>query len=527
MRKIYINVLLYALIIFSLYSAVLIGMSWDEGGTVTIAKSRLKFLFSFGLSDYVPLPFSHYFPGTYPVVAMFITQLFNKSYEIEILHIINSCVGISTIFGISKISRELFNKNVGYIVFLISFFNPVFFGHMAMNERDLVIAFCNVWTTYALIKYFKYHHIKEKKTKFLIVLGMLLGLGSSCRVAFFVTLLPIFIFLIIDSFFQRKICKKKILIKTFIKDIFIASLIAYFVLIVFWPEVYPNILVLPFSFFYETLHIPIGVPNGLINGIFYSTSNPPKDYILVLLFYKLPEYFILSYILLLIILIKNSSFFIKKFNNFYYKITLIFLIIIFPNFLLFISPYPVYDNLRLFLFLIPYLSIVPGIVIFYLMENLRFKLNKALSAVMSILFIYCVFNFFSLTPYQYTYLNFFNGKFSESYKKFEADYWVTSTKELLKKTNFKKEGQIKLALCGMSKGVAKYYLKKFNLRNVKIVSNSDYYDYIMMTNRVYMNFNNNSDTEKLKICYDQFPGKTISSVKRKGLTISLIRSNII
>ena len=57
----------------------------------------------------------------------------------------------------------------------------------------------------------------------------------------------------------------------------------------------------------------------------------------------------------------------------------------------------------------------------------------------------------------------------------------------------------------MSKGVAKYYLKKFNLRNVKIVSNSDYYDYIMMTNRVYMNFNNNSDTEKLKICYIHNP----------------------
>ena len=56
------------------------------------------------------------------MIAIFITQLFTKSYEIEVLHILNSFVGISAIFGISKIARELFNKKVGYIVFLISFF---------------------------------------------------------------------------------------------------------------------------------------------------------------------------------------------------------------------------------------------------------------------------------------------------------------------------------------------------------------------------------------------------------------------
>lgn len=522
MKKIYINVILYSLILFSIFSAILIGIGWDEGAIVVIAKLRLKYLFSLGMLDYNPLPFSHYYPGTYPVIAIFITQLFHKSYEIEILHILNSFVGISAIFGISKIARELFNKKVGYIVFLISFFNPVFFGHMAINERDILIAFCNIWMSYTLIKYFKYHYIKEKRNKYVVTLGILFGLGISCRLAFFVTLLPIFIFLTIDSIYQRKICKGQLLIKKFLKNILISVLIAYFVLIIFWPEVYPNILVLPFSFFYETFDFSFGVRQGLINGVFFDTFHPPLNYIFVLLSYKLPEYFILSYFLFFLILIKDSFFLKKTISHFYYKIILIVLIIIFPNFLLLISPYPIYDNLRLFLYLIPYLSIIPAIVIFYLLENFRLKLNKIIFVSVSILFIYCIYNFFSLTPYQYTYLNIFSGKFSESYKKFESDYWATSMGELLKKTNFKKKNHIKLALCGMGKGHVKFVLKKNNFRNITIVSLNDNYDYIMMTNRVYA-----LNDKNFKVCYDQFPGKTISSVERKGLTLSLIRSNII
>ena len=47
------------------------------------------------------------------------------------------------------------------------------------------------------------------------------------------------------------------------------------------------------------------------------------------------------------------------------------------------------------------------------------------------LFVYYLFIFFSLTPYQYTYLNILNGDFSKAHKKFENDYWAVSIKELV------------------------------------------------------------------------------------------------
>ena len=48
------------------------------------------------------------------------------------------------------------------------------------------------------------------------------------------------------------------------------------------------------------------------------------------------------------------------------------LIIIFPLFLAFIFALKIHDGLRYFLFLIPYLSIIPGLTIFYLFKNSKF-----------------------------------------------------------------------------------------------------------------------------------------------------------
>ena len=53
---------------------------------------------------------------------------------------INVIISFGAIIGIGKLSRELFNKQVGRIVFLISYFYPVFFGHMLFNNKDTILA---------------------------------------------------------------------------------------------------------------------------------------------------------------------------------------------------------------------------------------------------------------------------------------------------------------------------------------------------------------------------------------------------
>ena len=119
--------------------------------------------------------------------------------------------------------------------------------------------------------------------------------------------------------------------------------------------------------------------------------------------------------------------------------------LIFPNLIIILSPFPVYDGMRLFLWALPYYCIIPGLTIYYLIENFSFIKQKIALSILLILFIYHLLNFLWITPYQYTYLNFLNGKIENRYKKFENDYWATSIAELVKNVNFRNNDVIKMA----------------------------------------------------------------------------------
>ena len=185
---------------------------------------------------------------------------------------------------------------------------------------------------------------------------------------------------------------------------------------------------------------PTGYPFNLINGDYYISNEVPKYYFLLSIFFKSPEYILICYFLFLILFLKSKSFFREKFILFGYKISLIIAILIFPNIILLFIPYPIYDGLRLFLWSLPYICVIPGLVIYYLIENYKYKTIKIISLILSFFIFYFMFNFFSITPYQYTYLNFFNGQKDIRYKKFENDYWGTSMKELINRADFKTDG---------------------------------------------------------------------------------------
>ena len=133
---------------------------------------------------------------------------------------------------------------------------------------------------------------------------------------------------------------------------------------------------------------------------------------------------------------------------------------------------------------------------------------------MSLLIFFHLFNFFTITPYQYTYLNFLNGKAENRYKKFENDYWGTSIQELVIKANFNTNETIKIATCGIIGDISKYFKRRSDVE-YKIVSIEDA-DYIIMNNRVLFYEGNIN-------CFDKFQGKDIAFIKKNGLLLSVIR----
>ena len=169
---------------------------------------------------------------------------------------------------------------------------------------------------------------------------------------------------------------------------------------------------------------------------------------------------------------------------------------------------------------------MPAIVLFFLTNNFNLKLNKILLIVFLILNLNYIYIFSKLTPYHYTYLNLFAGNFSKVYEKFENDYWGTSLEELISKIKKNKtinlQPNLKLGLCGVSKGSVIYYLKKKKINNFNIVSNDEKPNFVILANRVLLNYDK-ENSRKIITCFDKYKEINIEEVKRNGLVLSAIK----
>ena len=321
--------------------------------------------------------------------------------------------------------------------------------------------------------------------------------------------MPILILFLINIVFFKKISLKIVFL-----DIFLFLIFFYSILILFWVDTHNNIILQPINFFLKSLTIDAGWPFNLVNGNYFSSVEVPYGYILINYFYKLPEFVVFLYLISIPVIIVNLKKLELLFNNF--KIVIIFILfsLFYPTIVLIFIHYAIYDGVRLFIWSVPYLAIIPAITIFLIYQS-RFILSKLAQITLLFLFLFHIFNFLSITPYHYTYLNYFAGPKDERYKRFENDYWSTSIKELILSSNLQ-DKKINFYTCGINSEIAKIYMKLKYGRSE--LTGLDKAKYIVMTNRTIF-----SDKEKkISNCYDEFSFKNVHEVKRNGVVLSSI-----
>ena len=521
MSKEYKKILLFFLILFSVYCALTIGLTWDEEYHLKQGKVIMDYLFSFGKVNK-----EYYYRENYSAIywslSYLISKQFPSQFQIEITHLINLIFSIATIFGIGKVGKELFNKKIGKIFFVLLFFYPVFFGHMAINCKDTILAFSHIWITYLLIKYLKNQDIRSKANKYIFSLGVLAAVSTGIQLVFLGSLIPIILLFLLDIFIVKKFSNINFNIKIFLYDFIKCFLIFYLLLILFWIDTHSNIIFLPINILFSTFseNYWTGWPFNLIAGDYYLSSEVPKNYLLVNFLFKSPEYILICYVFFTFLIF--NKFFKEKIIFFYYKILFIISILLFPILILFFIPYPIYDGIRLFLWVLPYTIIIPGLVIYFLIENYKKKISKIMLISLLPFVVYFIFQFFSITPYQYTYLNSLNGKSENRYKKFENDYWGASIKELIGNIKFNKNKNLSISFCGVSPDIVEHYLINAGFYNYNFEP-MDKAEYIILANRVVTKSDLNN--KKLTNCFDKHPGENIFYVKRNNLILSTIRKN--
>tara|TARA_B110000114_G_scaffold178472_1_gene211542 strand:- start:117 stop:1004 length:888 start_codon:yes stop_codon:yes gene_type:complete len=264
---------------------------------------------------------------------------------------------------------------------------------------------------------------------------------------------------------------------------------------------------------------------GLLNGKLINLSNTPFNYLFVNFFYKMPEFFIISLFFLPFILLFDLKFYEKNLLNFKKNFYYLLLFILIPIIFFILLSIKVTVGIKFFLFLIPFLTILPALVFYYLIEKKNI-ISKIFLVSLSILFIFYLTVFIKISPYQYTYINAFNGKFSNNITKFENDYWGLSLKHLIKtfdkEYDFKEGKKYKIAFCGVGLDSARYYLDKIVKLNYTEVHNHKKYDFIIMTNLI--NGDKYSLPANVQSCFKEFKGSNLFSVERMNLKLSVIRS---
>ena len=510
------NIFLLFIIIFGVYCSIFAGEAWDEGDVISRGRITLNYLFSLGNID-EKVMLREYYSTIYWSINYFITEIFHPKYQIQVSHVVNFSVSMAAVFGAGKVSKELFNKNVGYLVFIILFFYPIFFGHMSINNKDNILAFSHIWMVYLILRYLKNQNFIDKANKYIVSLGIIAAIATGIQLVFLGSLIPILLFTFMEIYYFKKIINKNFIKKKFFYDLVKCFLVFYFLLVLFWIDAHTNIFMVPFEIITNMLtgNFWTGWPYNLINGNYYFSNNVPKDYLLINLLYKSPEYILILYVFFLIIILKDIKFFKLNFNFFYYKLFFIITMVGYPSIILLLLPFPLYDGMRLFLWFLPYFCIIPALTIHYLTKNISKKKSKFSLIFLSLFIFYFVYNFIIITPYHYTYLNYLNGKNENRYKKFENDYWGTTLIELVKKTNFKSGKNITMSTCGTSLAHVKKHFKNNGVFKIKYMS-SEKAEFIIMTNRI-------TNSTGLINCFDKYKGEDVYKVERNGLLLSVIR----
>jgi hypothetical protein len=245
---------------------------------------------------------------------------------------------------------------------------------------------------------------------------------------------------------------------------------------------WPNLWLSPVVNFYKSLRLMSNFPwqgEVLFNGQFYAASNLPVTYLPVLLNIKFTEIFIFFLYL-------GFGFFVWQIIRKDVRVDLLLYVglgFFLPIFYLIISRAPLYDNIRQILFLLPASFIIAA----FALDALIGKIQKQWLRLSLIILIVSsgLISLVQLHPYQYIYYNAFIGGVEGAFRRFELDYWFTSSNELTTWINENAEYGSRVVVYNLPYFVdvqLRPDIKVKKIRKSAINMNGDY-DYAILTTR--------------------------------------------
>jgi len=397
------------------------GMSWDEVRQDTYGDLVLRFYTS-SFADRRATGFEdvYYYGGFFELLSKLATRILPFGIY-ESRHFASALFGVLGVFGSWKITRLLSTPGSAFWAALLLTLYPSYYGHMFINSKDIPFAVLYVWALYYLLRLLReFPHFSLKAAA---QLGIASGLAMGVRVGGLILLcyLYLFIIVILLVWLLRKLdaphSRWRVVGRTLLM-VALTTLIAYTVMLAFWPYSQTKPLVKPFQ---------------ALAWFTRGDSPSSMDYIPSHFVLKLPELY-LGLIAVGLYLGVRALYTRGISRDFQATVSysLIAFSVAFPLIYAILTTPRLYDEVRHFLFVVPPLCCLIGITLDRTLEAaFRKPIAGALvSITLGAYLLLHVFLLIRLHPYEYSYYNrFVGGVYGAAQKGYVTEYWATSYKE--------------------------------------------------------------------------------------------------
>ena len=385
----------------------------------------------------------------------------------EARHLINAIFGLLAIVTTYKLGTCVSNPMGGFFSALLLTLTPIFYGHIFNNSKDIPFL-----TLFLISFFFLFQSLKvmPRIPKSLIAkLGVSIGLTMGIRVGGIILLVYLAVMWICWLIVQWRL-KPAGLQETISKAILRLSLaaasvalIAWIVMMAFWPWAQTNPLVNPFKAIAQTAHFDTE------SVVFFAgqripATNLPRSYIPTWFALTMPEFYFASILVGLFFAYRFARSFKKDEMNLerLIKVGTLVLAFCFPIATAIVLRSTAYDGLRHFLFVIPMLAILAGISFAALLKsNTNKAITTSVAAMMLLSAGLTVIDMIQLHPYQCIYFNkLIAGGLKNASQRYETVCWGMTYREgaewVINNYRSQSEEKVRVASC-TTPFIARYF----------------------------------------------------------------------
>jgi len=412
------------------------GVTWDEPPHIQYGNLISRYYLS-GLQDQAALEFrtNYYYGGGYDAFAAAFRWLAQPMAATRAVHLLGALVGVLGVIGTWRLGRRLAGPFAGLVAALLLATNPVYFGHMFNNPKDLPFAVAYVWALDAMIAVIA--ALPRPRRGQWLALTLAIGAAMSVRIAGVLLLCYLGLALALYAAHQGKMRRSLDAALTYLGRLGSRGLAvaagAWALMLLTWPWAQHDPLRRPFVTLTHMSSYSLHRRKMPFAGEDIWNTAIGWDYLPTYFAYQLPELVLLAGLLgsavAVFVLLRRS-------HQHRYLLPALALLTLglatwLPPIYAIVKGSVLYDGYRHFLFVVPPLTVIAAIAIDLAAARFGTAGRALVAALVAVSCLDLVATMHRLHPHEYIYFNRLIGGLGGAQGNYDTDYYGNTFKEAL------------------------------------------------------------------------------------------------